>query len=365
MSCKNIWEQELAGRLEWTTRVAAAQVDGGWRCDHAGCTALVNRATNACVRGHAQGSSAPTYQAEVGALLCLTEELEQRDLLRRGFTKKRRRLIRDYPAGITGEVGPLGEDGLGDVLTVVGRVIRTLRAEPAAALDGDPRLQVARAAYRLGVWTKLEALWRARATDLPLPAMSEELPSDPTAAAPVAQAAVRAATGVDSFTVTVRDGELCLGIGTEQDWGLGARAHTAVEQAGYDRLGLRPAAGENRIGPGCAINPGEWGTTWGPRLRAAARQRLAYQADPLATAPPYLCVVLQQALGVYRRTGDIILATRDSLGFGIGARRAVEMERWLDAISHPLAWRTGWTRDEARFKLLVRELAGERVDYDS
>jgi len=78
MSCKNQWEQEIAGRLEAAARVAAGQVDGGQRCDHAGCDALVNLATNACVQGHVQGVRAATGRIkELEAVLCLYTEVRE------------------------------------------------------------------------------------------------------------------------------------------------------------------------------------------------------------------------------------------------------------------------------------------------
>jgi len=54
MSCKEFWAAQIAGPLAGESRVAPGQVDGGQRCDHEGCDALVNQAINRCLRGHAQ-----------------------------------------------------------------------------------------------------------------------------------------------------------------------------------------------------------------------------------------------------------------------------------------------------------------------
>jgi|GEM_PF-1819823 len=80
MSCKNFWAQEIAGRLQGTARVAAGQVDGAARCTHEGCDALVNLATNCCVRGHAQGPMHGVAYATAlaGALACAAREAVQR-----------------------------------------------------------------------------------------------------------------------------------------------------------------------------------------------------------------------------------------------------------------------------------------------
>jgi len=80
MSCKEQWQQEIARRLETAAKIAPGQVDGGQRCDHAGCKALVNLATGRCVKGHVQGTE--TIQrddAELWGLVCLYREMSGSD----------------------------------------------------------------------------------------------------------------------------------------------------------------------------------------------------------------------------------------------------------------------------------------------
>jgi len=57
MSCKDAWEKEVAQWLAGPAKVAPSQADGGQRCTHAGCDALVNQATGVCVKGHRQGTA--------------------------------------------------------------------------------------------------------------------------------------------------------------------------------------------------------------------------------------------------------------------------------------------------------------------
>jgi len=75
MSCKEYWEQQLAGPLATATRVAPGQVDGAERCAHEGCNLPISRATGKCPRGHAPAGQstqgAPTITA---SLLCVLEE---------------------------------------------------------------------------------------------------------------------------------------------------------------------------------------------------------------------------------------------------------------------------------------------------
>jgi len=77
MSCKDFWAKEVASRLAASARIAPGQVDGAQRCDHAGCTELVNRALQRCVKGHVQGGDQKQarYPAELRGLLCLLEEV--------------------------------------------------------------------------------------------------------------------------------------------------------------------------------------------------------------------------------------------------------------------------------------------------
>jgi len=77
MSCKDFWAQEMAGRLQNASRIAAGQVDGAQRCTREGCDALINRATGRCVRGHAQqgrGLTQPLAMPIVEALACYNRE---------------------------------------------------------------------------------------------------------------------------------------------------------------------------------------------------------------------------------------------------------------------------------------------------
>jgi len=53
MSCKDEAEKE-GDALEAATKTTLVQVDGGQRCTHWGCTAVVNQATGRCAAGHYQ-----------------------------------------------------------------------------------------------------------------------------------------------------------------------------------------------------------------------------------------------------------------------------------------------------------------------
>jgi len=81
MSCKDFWKEQLAGPLAPVARIAPGQVDGGLRCDHAGCTCLVNLATGKCVVGHTQAARDQRVTAAqvAAALRCLANELGQKE----------------------------------------------------------------------------------------------------------------------------------------------------------------------------------------------------------------------------------------------------------------------------------------------
>jgi len=81
MSCKDKWAEEVAARLQAQARIAPGQVDGGQRCDHEGCTSLVNLATSRCVEHyHVQGGdSARQTPAELDGLWCAITELSQQE----------------------------------------------------------------------------------------------------------------------------------------------------------------------------------------------------------------------------------------------------------------------------------------------
>jgi len=78
MSCQEQWTAQ-ADRLAEAARVASSQVDGGLRCDRPGCTQLVNRATQRCLAGHAQGEAgAAAAPPELAAGQCLLRDVVAR-----------------------------------------------------------------------------------------------------------------------------------------------------------------------------------------------------------------------------------------------------------------------------------------------
>jgi len=86
MSCKDYWEQVVAGKLSSPTRIATGQVDGGLRCVWPGCTALVNHGTGYCMQGHRQEAQesraerSPGTPEELHGLLCAYNELRVKDV---------------------------------------------------------------------------------------------------------------------------------------------------------------------------------------------------------------------------------------------------------------------------------------------
>jgi len=145
MSCKDKWAQEVAARLAEAAKVAPGQVDGGQRCDHEGCTELVNRATQRCIKGHVQGGAAeqPQYPAELDGLLCAVQELVQqepaRELDARVIEAQR------FVAEGAGQVEE--ETAYAQGLTAVKLLLRVIaEAADQPAWQDDPRVRAARMA---------------------------------------------------------------------------------------------------------------------------------------------------------------------------------------------------------------------------
>jgi len=157
MSCKDFWEKEMAGRLEGPSRVAPGQVDGGQRCDHAGCPALVNLATNACVRGHVQGGTGMRpYPAEVDALFCAVEELQAQGRLAADDPAWQRLQEFRRQAETTAPGARETQETLGDLLDLIEQEELALGDDPAAQdLHDDPRVRAGRAAYYEDVQAEL------------------------------------------------------------------------------------------------------------------------------------------------------------------------------------------------------------------
>jgi len=146
MSCKEYWAAQIAGPLAGESRVAPGQVDGAQRCDHAGCDALVNRASNRCVKGHTQGAP-PT---ELDGLLCLWDEIAARG----GLPEEEDAGTLEMIHGLRDEAREQAEpdatyqqaqaDAVCDLLDMVDRLRDTLEPESYAVVLGDPRVQAAR-----------------------------------------------------------------------------------------------------------------------------------------------------------------------------------------------------------------------------
>jgi len=138
MSCKEQWEKEMAGRLQARSRVAAGQVDGGQRCTHEGCTALVNRATNRCVKGHSQD---PTQaRDEYVASLAAAVRCMLREQVAAGATELQDDLVR---AVLEEPAAP----GYWDNLRTIGRATAAWNQQGYKGeikQEADPRVQAAR-----------------------------------------------------------------------------------------------------------------------------------------------------------------------------------------------------------------------------
>jgi len=129
MSCSEFWKQELAGRLQGATFIAPGQVDGAVRCNREGCSELVRRDTQCCLRGHSQagGDAGRGVQTEFQALGCVIGTLPP----------------------IVQALAPLRqvladqEEPAADWPVRMEQALAVVAGEPL--LDGDPRVQAARA----------------------------------------------------------------------------------------------------------------------------------------------------------------------------------------------------------------------------
>jgi len=280
MSCKDFWANELAGPLAETSRVAPGQVDGGQRCDHAGCDALVNQATATCVRGHVQGGGAAAEAlcpAELDGLLCLAEEMDEREP---GVAK-----WDQYPFSAIARIRAQREGAAGDGDWSYGRGVQALNelvapmmgALPRAVWATDPR---ARAARRF-----LEEPWRA--AELPEPAPDSDYLEMQAA---WFERAVRRATGVDTLDVegvASPDGVPSFHVGI----GISGDARAAWVLTKQERAALRVLGAPAHIGGGdyFQVDPTAWSGAdedepWRKQLQEiyAARQQ---QPPPSAPSP--------------------------------------------------------------------------------
>jgi len=93
MSCKEAWAELSTALAAGSTFIATGGVDGAWRCERAGCNALVRKDTGRCLQGHAQESrfGPQGERALLGALRCVLDEMAARGIVldeRAGFVRE-------------------------------------------------------------------------------------------------------------------------------------------------------------------------------------------------------------------------------------------------------------------------------------